>query len=369
MIFITARWGGAEVRGEIGLFILNVSLLTILLNVFTGSGMVYLFKQQKFPKMPGYAFWNGLVLGLVLAIIFVLIYPYSLIESLFFLGTIIFQIFFNWQQQLFFSKENFNKINQMLLIQSLTQLIVFFLLYYILSWQVDYCFYLAYTVSFLTPCLISKFDWTLLHFPRFEYDEYTKVVFTNNGIIQLNTLLGLLNIRAVYWLLAYVSGMTSVGIFNIAFSVIDLLLIYPKSGAAILYAKAAGSKNAKVELQKIFKSEIPTLILLSCIIGLIPSNWGAFVFGYEFQSSFEFLPWLIPYFFIFAINSYLIHYFSALGKNRFNLNANIFGLALFIVGICTYLPISHLNSIYYLAVLLSICQLGIFILLKKYSKN
>lgn len=239
LLLYSARLLGAESRGIINLLVVNLSIIVLFSELFSGPVLVYFstrINNQKLKLIA--ATWNFVSSLLVVSIL----KYFKLGKDEFYFELLIVSILYgnlNIYQLIFTGLEKINTLNFVLVLNSALQLILFFITsalvpkidvhVYFVSWI------LALGISNLVALSISKNE--KITSEEISYLEFIKEIFKKSKWIFLANLLHLLAVRIIYFFIESSYGNTTLGIVGTGVSLSESLLLISSSISTVLYSR------------------------------------------------------------------------------------------------------------------------------------
>ena len=324
IVIMTARYLGAEGRGVISIFVLNVAYVLMFIEFAGGGALVYLLPRFNFYQLliPSYAWafiWAGLISTLLsvtglsppeyhIHLIFIsLIHGLSAINSAMLLGY-----------------ERIKAHNISGIVKVVVLLVTFFvLLEFYPTLGFDAYLYAMY-LSFLSGLMIT----TIYLFKEIkpvatqQMKSVLKEVFSSGFFVQIGNFLQLFNYRLSYYILEFYYGTASVGIYSTGVSLAEAFWLISKSIGMVQYARISNSTdeeyNRTLTIRLVKFTFIATAVLLIPFI-LLPERFYVILFKH---SNFAEVRQVIIYLSIgvatFSVSGMFSHYFSGIGKFHIN---------------------------------------------------
>ncbi len=323
---------GAEVRGEIGIFVLNIAIIQSINEIYTGYSLVHFIPKFSLSKI----YFTGLKWTLCCSIILVTVFyifqstTLMYVLHMYLISTII--IIHSFNLVVLLGKQKIKHYNLLCFAQPallLLSLVCFIFLVKIKTFD-SYVFSLY--ISFIPPFIISS---ALLYFllkqdvTKAQYDF--KSVCTNGFYNQIANLSHTLSNRINFY---FLGNAVLVGVFSSATSLIESVWIISSSVSPIVLTHIANSEknytNGKITF---VLAKICFVLSFLCIIVLlfIPENFFVLLLGSEFLQTKAIMLTLSPGIVIISFSAVIVHYFSALGKQKLILKANVSGLIITVI--------------------------------------
>ncbi|MGI8892674.1 MAG: hypothetical protein ACR2GN_04360, partial [Bacteroidia bacterium] len=275
VVWITARFLGAEIRGEISLLLLNITIITLINNVFGGPALVFLVPRLKVFRLmlSGYIWIIISSLAMSLVIFSLNHVSLQLLPALFLLSLISSYLTFNLN--LLLGLEKIKENNFIYLVQ-VTCLLLPLLVYVFLLEERNFnvfinSLYFSYGIAFL----ISFFNLTDKIGP-WSFDNLKEVIgktFKHGVFIQLSSLVQLLNYRFSYYIIEAFRGTASLGIYSVGITIAEAVWLISKSISMVQYSKIANISDLaiaqKITINMVKISFIGSLVAILILL-LIP---------------------------------------------------------------------------------------------------
>lgn len=332
VLLITSRQLGVDIRGQISLLILNIGIIQVINEIYTGYALVYFIPKYALKKI----YQNGLVWSLACIIITTLTlvglnvyYDVSINKYWIHIAILSFIIIVHsFNGVVILAKEKIRLYNFLNFFQPALLLAILVMLIFGLNERNIESYILALYVSFLTSLLISGFGvWRIFRntsqtLPPLEPSTIIKKGFFN----QLANLSHLLSNRYNFYLL---SNNVLVGIYSNSTSLIEAVLIISNSAATIILTYIANKNDEKQSITVTFLlSKLCFLLSLFSVLVLvlIPSEFFTFLLGKDFSQTKEVMLLLSPGILCISFSTVISHYFSGVGRQRLIATANLAGL-------------------------------------------
>ena len=338
IVVLTARYLGAEVRGEISLFVLNATLVFQVVAIISGGSIVYYTPRRKLMSLALHAFLWSLVI--VIPSGFILSYS-GFLESNYLPHFIISTLLMSWFYLGMNMMLGFEWIKTFNLLSTVQLLLLLLLFGFAIVNQYPSGFeawYFPYLISFAIGILVLKLIIFKRKRPSFQFEkEDFKLLFSYGKWAQLANIAQLLNYRLGYYLLEYFVGKTALGVYSAAVGVAEGIWIISKSFSMVVFSRIANMESRKEALILSFTYARVSLyfsLLAIAIMLLIPSSLYIYAFGEEFFEIKELLFLLSPGIAFFSLSTVYAHYFSGTGRPSVSSYSSIIGFVVtFLLGI------------------------------------
>lgn len=241
---------------------------------------------------------------------------------------------FNFHTIVLISFEKIFLQNFIVLIQVLTNFLIFTGFIFVLKLINVNSYILSLYLSYIVTLMIS-----LLTIPKALPKERSKITIFNTmmeiskwGFIsQLGNVIQYLNYRLSYYILNHYASIASVGIYSVGIMVSESIWMISGSISLVQYARIANSndivysRNLTLRLAKL---SFTTTLFAVLILLLLPANIFQVVFGKDFRPVKEVMLYLSTGISIFGYSVIVSHYFAGVGKYAINTMAAFVGLVI-----------------------------------------
>jgi O-antigen/teichoic acid export membrane protein len=326
ILIVSSHYLGVSSRGEIGILILNISIIQIVNDIFTGYTLVYFVPKFDLKKI----FLVGVVYTLLSctlsnSVFYVIKKHVPGFEYLSFVISFI-VILNTFNCVLILGKEKIAVYNFLNLVQPLLLLIGIVVATYFLKigtfeayiWPLFFSFVLASLVSlFVVINLLGK-ESTGKPFRL-------KPIMVNGFLCQIAVLMSLLCNRYSYYLL---ENDADVGLYSSASSLIESVLIISNGIAPVLLSKVANdgdNDRSRKMTVSLAKACFIASVFCVLIIAVIPESFFIFLLSEGFVNIKKVMLMYSPGILMLSFAGILSHYFSATGKLKTILLCNSLG--------------------------------------------
>lgn len=342
-IILAARALGTEEYGNIGIFILTISLFQLATGIAGGPALVYLV-----PRKPLRVLFLVSLLWAVITHVagFAILTLVSMAEPWLpaALTVISFMVFMHiFSATVLLGQNRIVEYNSVILLQATTMLITL-LIHLNFTPHPSFNIYLS---SFLISQTASAaFAWWLL---RNSFTENQSGGFFSNfaetvrygGFLQMANGLQLLNYRLSFFLIDHYLGRSMVGIYNAGVQLSEGIWIFGKSFAVVQYSKISNNKDpnyaTKITLALLKATFAITLVGVLILI-LLPKQFYIMVLGAEFGNVKTVIFYMSPGILALSVSQIFSHYFSGTGRQHYNAWGSAIGLAVTVVCGFTLIP-------------------------------
>lgn len=336
-VVITARYLGAEGRGVISLFVLDITIVLMVSSFIGGPGLVYLFPRHDVTKLLSVSYLWAMVSSVLVS--FVLL-AMGLVPHAFFLHLMILsflQSILRIQTSLLLSKQ---KISQYNWVSAVYPVSLFLFLFYAFEIKQQHYIEQYFTAFYLGLGLsIIYSSWLVYKSHSFSFSakvgEQFEHAFKLGYIIQAANIIQLLNYRFSYFLLDHYYGKHEVGVYSTAISFAETVWIITNSFATVQSAKIVNSQNddenTKLTIDIIQLVSVLTIAAIAVLL-LLPQTFFTWMLGNDFATLTHLLPFLAPGIFFLLFSVQISHYYSSTGNPKMGLLGSFAGLIVTLIG-------------------------------------
>ena len=355
--FVTLWFGthylGAEAWGVGGIVLLDVSLLLIGVEFLAGSGLIYFTPRKSYRTLFKISYiWSALIV----AFYALLMYFFSFIPERFgqhifipegYQGMVLLLVFVyslhNFNLTTMLGKERVGTNNILFIIQFMTQMCSMLIYIFVFDFRdanaFVYSFLTGYIVSYI--CGLTQI-WPYLKDPvEDSLWDTIKEMFKFGTIIQLSTLVTMLNRRLSFLIIKGFWGDAKVGVYNAASQVSEAPKMIGQSIAMVQFSKISNLTDndlaARITVQLLKTATILTAICIF-IVCVIPTSVYSWLFTSNFAEMRVVMIALGPGVIFMAANMVFSHYFSGMNMPKHNLYGALVGLAVTIPSLYLLIP-------------------------------
>lgn len=365
-LWFASHYLGAEAWGIGGTVLVDVSLLLVGVELLAGSGLIYFTPRKSYRTLMKISYlWTALVVAFYALIIKLATFIPENMTSVFlkFAGegteliphgykTITLTLVFiyslhNFNLTTLLGKERVATNNILFIIQFMTQICS--MLVYIFVFDIRderafiYSLLTGYTVGYLcglTQIWQYVFDKNQEQ-SRNEFWETIKDMFRFGSIIQLSTLVTLLNRRLSFFIIKGFWGNAQVGVYNSASQVSEAPKLIGQSIAMVQFSKISNLTDNKLAANitvQLFKTAVTLTALCIFVLCIIPTSVYAWLFTENFAGMRSVMIALAPGVVFMSANMVFSHYFSGVDMPKHNLYGAIVGFAVTIPSLYLLTP-------------------------------
>ena len=291
IVLLTARYLGADGRGQISILFLNVTVILLFNDIIGGSALVYIIPKKNPYTLFLPAMLTGILAGMLFPFLFHLYFHFSQPELIYFILlsllvnlSSIANVFLNGLQKI---KQN-NLVN---IIQSLVTMSSLLIQFF---WMDDFSvfsFYRSLCLGYLINLLCSLYYLRGQFIRRsFSWIESIKMMAKYGLVVQAGNIFQLLNYRFCYYVLDSANnldGRKSVGVFSTASSISEAVWVIMNGIAMVQYATLANRDNRQLAIQlsvKLAKISFASSVFALFVLNILPNEVFIYLFGPEFSA-------------------------------------------------------------------------------------
>lgn len=354
--FVTLWFGtnflGREAWGIGATVLVDVSLLLIAVELLSGSGLIYYTPRKSFVTLFKISYvWTFIMIvffAATFSIIHILlpeIYDAFVPNGYGFhiLLMVLLYSLHNFNMNVLLGKERVGTQNILFIIQFMTQLISMILYIFVFGIRnAD-----AFVYSLITGYITVNICGFVCISPYFKDNKHEKLIptakemFNFGSMIQLSTLVTMINRRISYFVIKKTFGLGEVGVYTSGTQVSEATKLIGNSIALVQFSSISNMDDKKkaADLTVTFlKLAVILTALCMIVICLIPKSIYAWIFTQEFAETKDVLVSLSPGMVFMAANMIFSHYFSGVNLPRHNLYGSLVGLLVTIPSIFILIP-------------------------------
>ncbi len=353
LLVSTTQFLGADGKGYISLFLLNVTLVQLISSLLGGPAIVYLLPRLGMERLllPSYA-WALFVSVIVPLLLYAIgLQDRACLYHLMFIGAI--DSIGKIHLQFILGREDIKSHNWISFLQSTTLLISFWIFYLVceihdISAYIG-AIYIAYLFTAIAGFLriYRKLGAIPLSKLRNTWRVTIREMSRLGSWIQLANISQLLNYRLSYYLLQKLlpaNNLSELGYYATAINLAEASWLISRSLAMIQYARISNTRDVP-EIRRLstqmWKIAFCSGLLMLIPLLLIPAQVWDLIFGARdnFEQIRTLLVILSPGIFFMALNNTMSAHFA--GQGRYDLNARVSGIGLVLTAVLTPIFISR----------------------------
>lgn len=351
-LWLGTNFLGKEAWGIGGIVLVDVSLILIAIELLAGSGLIYYTPRKSFVTLMKISYSWSLIVVLFFALIFYLlsfspkIYHDFVPQNYGFITLIMAFVYslHNFNLNVLLGKERVGTQNVLFIIQFMTQLCS--MIIYIFIFRIRNAN--AFVFSLLTGYVVAFICGFFCIIPYIKDNQHEPIkdtlkdMFNFGSMIQLSTLVTMINRRLSYFVIKRFSGMADVGVYNSGTQISESTKLIGHSIALVQFSSISNmndNKKAAETTLGFLKVAVIFTALCMLIICLIPRSIYSWIFTAEFVGIKNVLISMAPGMVFLAANMIFSHYFSGTNLPKHNLYASLIGLIITIPSIFLLVPL------------------------------
>ncbi len=332
ILIVSSRYLGVSSRGEISIFILNIAIIQIVNEVYTGYSLVYFIPKFDLKKI--------YIFGLVYTLIFcslsnvIVVFLNKQVPGYGWLGYIVSLLIIinTFNCVLILGKEKVKAYNFLNLLQPLLLLIGLGFSLLVLKEFTFNSYIFPLLFSFIIAFIFSTAMVLKINFNASKERTFDlKPVIINGLICQAAVLMHIFCNRYSYYLLP---STAKVGLYSSASSLIESVLIIANGISPVLLARVANTgdtlRSSEMTLSLSKASFIFSLAAV-LVIFLLPEGFFIYLLGDGYAGIKRLMMLYAPGILMVSFFGIISHYFSALGKLKLILFCNSFGFIISLI--------------------------------------
>lgn len=355
--FVTLWFGtnflGKEAWGIGATVLVDVSLLLIAVELLSGSGLIYYTPRKSFMTLFKISYlWTFVVLSII-ALTFFLLYTYfpqiyhAFVPEGYGLEILLMVFLYslhNFNMNVLLGKERVGAQNVLFITQFMTQLVSMIIFIFAFGIRNADAFVYSLITGYVTVNIcglicISKY---FKDNKRESLLVTTKEMFKFGSMIQLSTLVTMINRRISYIVIKNVFGDAEVGVYTSGTQISEATKLIGNSIALVQFSTISNMDDRKkaADITVTFlKLAVILTALCMLFICLIPKSIYVWIFTAEFAEIKDVLVTLSPGMVFMAANMIFSHYFSGVNLPKHNLYGSLIGLLVTIPSIFIMIPL------------------------------
>lgn len=338
ILLVSSKQLGSDVRGQVSLLILNIAVIQVINEIYTGYALVYFIPKFSLKKVYLRGIIWTIACTIICAITLVLLFVWFDIgireHWIHLLALPFIIILHSFHMVIILAKEKIKEYNFLNFLQPALLLSALLIVFFYFKLKTANSYIIALYASFLLSIILSGIQ----VFRVFKNQPHDLQLFELNNIIkngfynQLANLSHMLSNRYNFYLLG---NTILVGIYSSSSSLIESVWIISGSVSPIILTYIANSKDSTNNARITFLlSKICFLLSLFCVMVLyfIPREFFVYLLGEDFIHVKTVMLYLSPGILFISFATIISHYFAGLGKQKILVVANGFGL---LATICT----------------------------------
>ena len=328
---------GAAVKGEQGLILTTITLVTLLTAIIGSGSLIYLTPRMNTKHLLGPSYlWNFLVCCLV----FVILRQTEILPEEFIIHTIILTFILTLTHihtGLLIGTEKIKQSNLAFLLNNVIVLLSLLVFVFVIRIKTVYAYiyslYIGYIAHLIVSIIMVTAGWRST-FGKIQVEKSTflegiKNLLRYGFLNQLDVIAQMMSFRLSYYFISYYISKSAVGIYSNAISIVESLWLVSRSIAMVQNARIANSSDMNYSVSitvNLLKVSFILVLLAVFVLVLIPAGFYQFIFGDEFGDVRIVILFLSPGVLLFSASFILSSLFAGTGKYQYNTVASIVGL-------------------------------------------
>jgi O-antigen/teichoic acid export membrane protein len=317
ILIFSSRYLGVTSRGEISIFILNITVIQVINEIYTGYSIVHFIPKFNFKKI--------IIAGVCHTFLFcslsnlVIVFLKKQVGGNEWLGYLIslLVIINTFNCVLILGRQNIRIYNILSFIQPFLLLMGLLFFIFVLKKYTFVSYALPLLFSFSIAFIISAFLVSRFFSEKDEKKEFKlKPILVNGLVFQVTTLMFIFANRYSYYLLP---DAASVGLYSSASSLMESVLIIVNSISPVLLARVANQGNTSKSIHMTLTLSKISLLFSTfavVLIFLLPEAVFTFVLGEGFSGIRHLMLLYAPGILMVSLFGSISYYFSAIGQQK-----------------------------------------------------
>lgn len=332
ILIVTSKYLGISTRGDIGIIMLNLAIIQMINEIYTGYSLVHFIAKYNINKI----YLNGLAFTLISTMItngalFFLHKQAGEYAWLFYIVSII-VILNTFNCVIILAKEYYRMYNFLSFLQPVLLLAGIFVFTNVYGNYTFDSYVWPLIISFTISFVISSYFVIIYILKGDQKQEFDITGIIKNGLYcQAAGVMFILSVRLSYYLL---KTRSDVGLYSTSSSLIEAVLIITNAVTPILLSRVAiqGKTNDSIRLTLVFaKLCFVISILAIVVVYFLPIQVFTYLLGDTFAQSKHIMLLLSPGIVFLSFSGIVSHYFSGIGNIKMVSFYNAFGFVTTII--------------------------------------
>jgi O-antigen/teichoic acid export membrane protein len=276
ILLLSARYLGIRTRGEISVFLINIALVQVITEVYTGYSLIHFLQKFNLRKV----LLHGTLLALLTAGMASALLPmrhhFSFNGWLYF-PVLLLVLLHSFMCVILLGKQRLRTYNLIALLQPTLLLLLLLLQLFFQKEFTFFAYYFSLLFSFALALPVSAF--LVLRSERnvSTFNEYNFISVLNNGFFfQAGTLMLLFINRYNYYVLAETE---KIGLYSTACALMDALLLVAAAASPVLLSRFSALSNSSALVLRILRLSLLLVTALYMLCWLIPEDFILMLVG------------------------------------------------------------------------------------------
>lgn len=351
ILLLTAKYLGAHGRGEMAIIVLGISIVGLFQSILAGGALAYLIPRFKLGQLIlCSSFWT-IIIALItpLILVFTDLFPENYLIDLIFLSLIL--GFVALIQNSLIGLEEIRKQNFIEITKAVST--AFFLFWFIILQEIHtidaviLALYFAYSISLGLSVVFLMMSFQKEKKEKIKEEKGFLHQFFKIGFqMQINNISQMVNYRFCYYLIEKFLGLSALGIFSVATSLMESVWVICKGIGVVHYSKSINLSRIEDQVklaQKLVKISFIATLSAILIVFVVPNELLSWLVGKSFGNFKPIFFSLAPGVLFLATFGIIQYHFSSTDNNDINIKASILGN---IITIITGFSTIHYAGIY-----------------------
>jgi O-antigen/teichoic acid export membrane protein len=330
-LLISSHYMGAETRGFINLFILNLSIIHGINEVYTGYTLVYFIPRMIFRKLYTYGLIWLLIVSVIVTSIIVLFQMQMWHIAMHLFAIAVLLSIHSFHLVILLAHERIKAFNFLNFLQAFVLIVSLAIQVFILKEKDSFAYIIALYSAYGIPALISSIMIFKLTGQNNGHTAFNSVAIIRNGFYnQLAAIAHVFSNRINFYLLG---SNVLVGVFGNASTLSESIWLISSSVSPIVLSRIANTYDVQAESVNVWlMAKLCFLLSLaaSVVLWLIPNSWFIQLMGKDFSE----VKWLMLHLssgvLCISFSTIISHFYAGIGRQKLLLLANLSG---FLIGI------------------------------------
>ena len=269
ILLLSARYLGVRTRGEISVFLINIALVQVINEIYTGYSLVHFLQKYNNKKL----LQTGLLITVLFSVIAAFILPmrWGTEVSVFSYFTMLVMVLLHsYFCVILLGKQRLRTYNFISLLQPALLLIFLVLKLFVAKDYTFQTYYFSLSASFALALPVSAFlAWKAIQSLPIFTEFSLRSVLTKGFLFQAGTLMLLFINRYTYYVLAETE---KIGLYSTACALMDALLMIASAASPVLLARLIVYKEPAQLLLRILRLSLLILLVLYAGAWLLPES-------------------------------------------------------------------------------------------------
>ncbi|MGP1446054.1 MAG: lipopolysaccharide biosynthesis protein [Candidatus Limimorpha sp.] len=349
-LWLGANYLGAAEWGIAALVQLDVSLLLIGVELLAGSGLVYYTPRKKASTLMAVSYSWIIVIMVFYTLLFFIFRRFDFFhnivpegyERLTLLMVFVYS-FHNFNMNFLLGKEKVGLFNWVFAVQFLTQFCTFLLFIFFFQFNDARGLLYSMLLGYIAGTVMGSI--ALLRQVKWEKPcpllPVAKELLNYGGIIQLSTLVHILNKRLSAYFLKSNWDYKTVGVYTSGTQISEGVKLVGHSISLVQFSSISNTDDEALAARltvRFMKISVLLTIVVMAVFCILPVSFYEWIFTKEFSQIKQVILLLAPGIVMLSANTIFSHYFSGTDRPKYNLFASLIGLAVTIPCVAFMIP-------------------------------